>query len=79
MAHFLWKDLLQIFSLEKKILSQTMSASFKGFYKAAKFYSQKPQVYSSVSEADKNVVFPLFLYTFPGAAIFPELTYKPSD
>lgn len=56
-----------------------MSASFKGFYKAAKFYSQKPQVYSSVSEADKNVVFPLFLYTFPGAAIFPELTYKPSD
>lgn len=48
-----------------------MSASFKGFYKAAKFYSQKPQVYSSVSEADKNVVFPLFLYTFPGAVMLP--------
>lgn len=34
-----------------------MSASFKGFYKAAKFYSQKPQVCSLIAEADKNVVF----------------------
>lgn len=37
-----------------------MSASFKGFYKAAKFYSQKPQVCSLIAEVDKNVVFPIF-------------------
>lgn len=56
-----------------------MSASFKGFYKAAKFYSQKPQVCSSISEADlkrnnqtKLVVFPYLRCTSSqGAAASP--------
>lgn len=51
-----------------------MSASFKGFYKAAKFYSQKPQVCSLIAEADKNVAFPLLLSIFTGSRGSPACT-----
>lgn len=59
--------------LFKKILSQIMSASFKGFYKAAKFYSQKPQVCSLIAEADKNVVFPIVALHLPWSIDAPSL------
>lgn len=74
------RSFANFFSKKKKanFNSHRSHVSFKGLYKAAKFYSQKPQVAVSLLKKIKYMESPLsVLHIFPlRASLLPHPTYK---